>query len=88
MSEIDVTALERRLSEAVAAEDFELAARLRDELAAAGGPLPPSKLRRQVPGAMGLGTSEQAFRPPPGWVKPKKPDLMTSRVKPRHNGKD
>jgi hypothetical protein len=26
---------------------------------------------------MGLGTSQQRMTPPPGWVKPKKPDPMT-----------
>jgi hypothetical protein len=42
-----------------------------------------SKLRRQEPGRMGLGTSEQEMRPPEGWKPPKKPDLMTSNVKGR-----
>ncbi len=42
-----------------------------------------SKLRRQEPGKMGLGTSEQEFRPPKGWKPPKKPDLMTSNIKGR-----
>jgi hypothetical protein len=44
-----------------------------------------SKLRRQVPGSMGLGTSEQEMRPPEGWKPPKKPDPMTSKVKGRHS---
>lgn len=42
-----------------------------------------SKLRRQEPGRMGLGTSEQEVRPPEGWKPPPKPDLMTSNVKGR-----
>lgn len=42
-----------------------------------------SKLRRQEPGKMGLGTSDPEMRPPPGWVPPKKPDPMTSNVKKR-----
>ena len=42
-----------------------------------------SRLRRQEPGKMGLGTSDQAMRPPPGWVPPQKPDPMTSNVKKR-----
>ena len=70
--------LAKRLAEAAAAGDYELAARLRDEMQAQG-----SKLRVQVPGKMGLGTSEQAMRPPPGWVRPKKPDPMTARTKRR-----
>ena len=35
------------------------------------------------PGAMGLGTQVPVRQPPKGWVKPKKPDLMTKNVKPR-----
>jgi hypothetical protein len=77
--------LERRMAAAVAAEDFETAARLRDAIALMDGdrPMPPSRLRRQQPGAMGLGTSEQVFVPPKGWVPPKPPDLMTTGKKRR-----
>ena len=42
-----------------------------------------SRLRRQVPGRMGLGTDQPAYIPPKGWKPPKKPDLMTANVKPR-----
>ena len=70
--------LQRRMATAAAAEDFEAAARIRDELAALSSrPLPPSKLRRQEPGAMGLGTDQQVFAPPKGWKPPPKPDPMT-----------
>lgn len=73
------------MAAAVAAEDFETAAQLRDALARFGAavPMPPSRLRRQTPGAMGLGTSEQVFVPPKGWVAPKRPDPMTTGRKPR-----
>ena len=73
------------MATAVAAEDFEAAARIRDELAALASPrpMPPSKLRRQEPGAMGLGTDQQVFAPPKGWKPPPKPDLMTRGRKPR-----
>lgn len=84
MSEDDVAALERRMAEAVAAEDFEAAARLRDRIAglkAAGG----ESLFR--PGRMGLGTDQQVMAPPQGWKPPKKPDLMTSTTKPRRGGR-
>jgi hypothetical protein len=27
---------------------------------------------------MGLGTDQQVYAPPPGWVPPKKPDPMTA----------
>ena len=83
-------ALRRRMAVAVEALDFEEAARLRDQISLLQGnpegeaPVlgEGSRLRRQEPGAMGLGTSDQRFKPPPGWKPPKKPDLMTN-VKPR-----
>ena len=37
-----------------------------------------SRLRRQQPGAMGIGTSDQKMKPPPGWKPPRRPDPMTS----------
>ncbi len=67
--------LERRMAAAVAAEDFEGAAALRDEIARARG---GSRVRKLPPGEMGLGTDRPAHVPPPGWVKPPKPDLLTS----------
>lgn len=72
--------LERRMAAAVAEQDFEAAARLRDAIAQLRGdspPLPPSRLRRQEPGAMGLGTDQQVFKPPKGWRPPPPPDPMT-----------
>jgi hypothetical protein len=83
MSDDDIEALERRMAEAVAAEDFEAAARLRDRikvLTETGG---ESLFHRQVPGRMGLGTDQQVMAPPKGWKRPKKPDLLTSNIKPR-----
>lgn len=65
--------LRQRMATAAAAQDYEEARRLRDELAA----LETNGLRTQQPGAMGLGTSQQRMEPPPGWVKPTKPDPMT-----------
>ncbi len=70
--------LEVQLARAAEDGDYELAARLRDQLEAQG-----SKIRRQEPGRMGLGTSEQVLKPPPGWVRPKKPDPMTANTKRR-----
>lgn len=87
MSEDDVAALERRMAEAVAAEDFEAAARLRDRIAALKAAGDESLFRRQVPGRMGLGTDQQVMAPPQGWKPPKKPDLMTSKTKPRRGGR-
>ena len=78
--------LRARMNTAAEAMDFEEAARLRDQYAIlrgapepeAAGEIDTSRLQRQQPGAMGLGTSDQVFRPPPGWKPPKKPDPMTT----------
>lgn len=72
--------LEAQMQAAAADADFELAARLRDELKAlrdADAAREAGELYRQQPGGMGLGTSQQRMTPPPGWVRPKKPDPMT-----------
>jgi hypothetical protein len=82
----DLAALKAFLTDAVLAEDFEMAATLRDRIAALE-PKTPSKLRRQEPGKMGLGTSDQRFKPPAGWKPPKRPDLMTTNMKPRRGGR-
>jgi hypothetical protein len=81
MADESLIDLERRMAEAVEAEDYETAARLRDQIAAlrAAG----SKLRRTTPGAMGLGTSDPAHVPPKGWVRPKRPSPMVGDHRPR-----
>jgi hypothetical protein len=79
----DLAALERRMAEAVEAEDFETAARLRDRIATLKGQGEESLFRRQTPGRMGLGTDQQVMAPPKGWKPPRKPDPMTSNTKPR-----
>jgi len=81
--------LRLRMEAAAAAGEFEEAATLRDQLSLLRGQPEPtvpedfdtSRLRRQVPGKMGLGTSEQAVVPPPGWTPPPKPDAMTKGVR-------
>ncbi len=78
-----LAALERRMAEAVAAEDFEAAARLRDRIAVLKAEESQTLFRRQTPGRMGLGTDQQVLAPPKGWKPPKKPDPMTSNIKPR-----
>jgi hypothetical protein len=70
--------LEQRMAQAVADEDFELAARLRDQIG--------SRLRRQVPGRMGLGTDQQVYTPPEGWTPPARPDFLTANRR-RRRGK-
>jgi hypothetical protein len=87
MSNDDIEALQRRMAEAVAEEDFEAAARLRDRIATLKQKAGESLFRRQVPGRMGLGSDQQVMAPPKDWKRPKKPDLLTSNVKPRRSGR-
>jgi len=83
MDDDDLEVLERRMAEAVAAEDFEAAAKLRDRIAALKADSAGALFHRQVPGRMGLGTDQQVMAPPKGWKPPKKPDPMTANTKPR-----
>ncbi len=69
--------LTRRMNEAANAEDFELAARLRNEIDDLKGPT----VRQPPPGQMGLGTHVPVTTPPKGWKRPKKPSPMTTNVK-------
>ena len=88
-SQTHLSELEEEMAQAVAAEDFETAAALRDQIdlirrdlrvmEQPGADAPQaSYLRRQEPGKMGLGTSQSSYIPPKGWVPPQKPDPMTS----------
>ena len=88
MSKTHLDDLEQRMAQAVAAEDFEAAGKLRDEivrlrrdakvLATPEAETPQAAyFQRQTPGRMGLGTDRQVYAPPPGWVAPVKPDPMT-----------
>jgi len=74
-----VEELKRQMEAAAAAEDFELAARLRNEIAEITGVV----IRKPPPGQMGLGTNIPVAEPPKGWKRPKKPDPMTRNVSPR-----
>jgi hypothetical protein len=75
---------------AAEAGDFEEAARLRDQLsllrdqpdADVDQAIDTSRLKRQQPGKMGLGTSDQVMVPPPGWKPPPKPDNLTTNSRP------
>ena len=82
-----IAALAREMAAAAADEDFELASRLRDEIAVLRGQAPAFEggavsVRQPPPGQMGLGTHVPVAAPPKGWVRPKKPDPMTKGVKP------
>jgi hypothetical protein len=72
--------LERRMAAAADAGDFETAGLLRDAISRirAGD----SNLREQVPGRMGLGTSQEDYAREPPRKLPRKPDPMTKGHKP------
>ena len=70
--------LTRQMAEAAAAEDFERAAALRNEIEALKG---GATVRQPPPGEMGLGTHIPVSAPPKGWRRPKKPDPMTTNIK-------
>ena len=72
--------LRRRMAEAAEAGDFETAALLRDAI----GRLErgESALKEQVPGRMGLGSSQERDRADAGAGLPTKPDPMTKGHKP------
>ena len=71
-----VEELEAQMAAAVAREDFEAAARLRDQIAGL------TSFRRHTLDEMGIGTDSQVYRPPKGWKPPPKPDPMTRDHKP------
>lgn len=75
-----IAELQREMAQAMGHEEYELAAKLRDQIAALQ---PGSMIRIQQPGQMGVGTDTQAVRPPKDWKPPPKPDLMTRNHKPR-----
>jgi hypothetical protein len=82
-----IEALSREMAAAAAAEDFETAMRLRDEIAGLKGQAPGSQggevdVRQPPPGQMGLGTHLPVAASPKNWKRPKKPDPMTKGVKP------
>jgi len=80
-----IETLREKMEAAAAALDFEEAKRLRDRISLMRGGASAAEaeqadaagLMRQRPGAMGLGTSQQSVRPPPGWKPPPKPDPLT-----------
>ncbi|WP_454715060.1 UvrB/UvrC motif-containing protein [Caulobacter segnis] len=85
MSHLDE--LKEQLAEAVAAQDFETAGKLRVEIEGiqhsamvrdVEGQPQASYFHRQTPGKMGLGTDQPVPRRPEGWTPPKKPDPMTA----------
>lgn len=86
MASDDVIArLTAEMAAAAEAQDFERAAALRNEIAvrrqATGGDAADADfagLKRQQPGAMGIGSERPKRDAPEGWRPPKKPDPMTN----------
>ena len=86
MASDDVIArLTAEMAAAAEAQDFERAAALRNEIAvrrqAAGDDAVDADfagLKRQQPGAMGIGSERPKRDAPEGWKPPKKPDPMTT----------
>ena len=70
-----IAALEKQMEDAVAREDYEAAAKLRDAIRELRGVV---KASQPPPGSMGLGTNVPVVEPPKGWTRPKKPNLMTN----------
>ncbi|HEV2533230.1 excinuclease ABC subunit B [Phenylobacterium sp.] len=71
--------LKRRIAEAEASGDAETAELLRGALARIESG--ESKLREQVPGKMGLGSSQERYASE-GSARPRRPDPMTKGHKP------
>lgn len=84
--------LHARMEAAAARDDFEEARRLRDLIAlsrqtgADPDTITDAELKRQQPGAMGIGTSVARPILPDGWVKPKKPDPLTRNTGRKRGG--
>lgn len=79
-----IAALTEQMRRAAEAEDFETAARLRNEISGLKGEAGGSALVRQPPpGEMGLGTHVPVKARPPGWRPPPRPDPMTRNVRAR-----
>lgn len=76
-----IAALEKQMLHAAEAEDFETAARLRNQILELKGQSAPKAatplVRQPPPGQMGLGTHIPVAEPPKGWKRPAKPDPMT-----------
>jgi hypothetical protein len=78
-----IVMLEAEMKSAVAAEDFERAAWLRDQIAELRGEGGPSLVRKPPDDQIGMGTGIPVVQRPKGWRPPKKPSPMTTNVKPR-----
>lgn len=71
------------MAEAAAREDFETAARLRNEIARLRGGAGTSLVRKPPPDQIGMGSGDPVVERPRDWRPPRKPDPMTRNIKPR-----
>lgn len=78
-----IALLEQQMMEAAAGEDFETAARLRNEIADLRGEGGSSLVRKPPPDQIGMGSGDPIVERPRNWRPPRKPDPMTRNVKPR-----
>ena len=79
-----IAVLSAEMAEAVAREDFEAAARLRDDIAALKGESQGGISVGKPPRECGCqGPSVPVAAPKSGWTPPKKPDPMTARHRKR-----
>lgn len=84
VTDAEIQRLTAEMHAAAEAEDFERAAALRNEIAVrrqAGGSGADDSdfggIKRQQPGAMGIGSERPKRAAPEGWKPPTKPDPMT-----------
>lgn len=78
-----IVLLEKQMGDAVAREDFEEAARLRDKITEMRGEGGESLVRKPPPDQIGMGSGVPVVQRPRNWRPPRKPDPMTKNVKPR-----
>jgi hypothetical protein len=78
--EDQIAKLEARMAAAAEGGDFETAGLLRDAIGRLRSG--ESALSEQVPGKMGLGSSQESYATQPARALPKKPDPMTANFKP------
>jgi hypothetical protein len=78
-----IVLLEKQMEAAVAREDFEEAARLRDRITEMRGEGGSSLVRKPPPDQIGMGSGDPVVQRPRDWRPPRKPDPLTRNVKPR-----
>jgi hypothetical protein len=78
-----IALLEAEMTSAVESEDFERAAKLRDQIADLRGEGGPSLVRKPPDDQIGMGSGMPTVDKPKDWRPPKKPNPLTRNVKSR-----